>query len=364
MAHLQKLIQSVFILVVMITLSCSDDPDPNQNQNPNNPPPPPGGGEVTITSVEGGHMFWGDEMIIKGTGFSATKEENIIKLTSVYPTQSFCSMNYTSEAGGAIEIINATTTQLRVKIPLKLINNMPSCGPEKANLEVTVNGKKGTKEGLKFNGLPYIRNFAYHYGWFDIPSVTRIDDSVMIRGGMLGFYSRESELWDDIKLSIDGDPIEIKHRTIGVESGWAFYLPAEKYAITTNCSEEPDGWAARKMKFTFSVGDKSASNDLYVQYVPQSNASCKDCPATTAGLNSADSKWVIRGKNIWYTEVRFNPQQPCGGSSQGVSLNKSKMFDDEVTFQVPLSILAPGCTYTVVLTDQCDRGESLGSFTR
>ena len=360
MACFKKLIYAAFILIVMIAISCSDD---SEDQQPNQPPPPPGG-EVTITSVEGGHMFWGDEMIINGTGFSATKEENIIKFTSVIPSQTFCAMNYTSETGGVIEIVSATTTQLKVKIPLKLVNDKPSCGPESVNLEVTVKGKKGTKEGVKFNALPWIGEFNYHYGWFDIPSVTRIGDSVMIAGGMLGFKSRESELWKDIKLYIAGDLTAAKYRTVGMESGWVFYLPAEKYGIVGNCSEEPDGWAAREMTFTLSVGGKSVSNDLYVQYLPDMSVSCEDCPTKTADLNPADPKWELSGKNIWFTEVRFNPAPPCGGPSQGMALNKGKIFADEIIFQVPLAMLEGGCTYSVFLSDECDRSELIGSFSR
>lgn len=363
MASLRKLFYSAFILVVMMSISCSDDSDPDPNQNPNNPPPPPGG-EVTITSVEGGNMFWGDEMTITGTGFSAVKEENNVKLLSVWPTATFCNLNYTSASGGVIEIISASTTQLKVKIPVKLnANGDADCGPEKATLEITVNGKKGTKEGLRFHGWPRIGEFNYHYGWFDIPTVTRIGDSVMLDAGMHGWDARESDLWDDIKISIDGNDIETKYRTIGLESGFAFYLDADTYG-EMNCSDEPDGWApARKMNFTISVGGKSASKELYVQYLPAMNASCDECPASTEALNSLDPVWKITGSNIYYTEARFTPIAPCSGPSQGVLLTKDT-FADEFTFTIPLSILADGCSYSVTLADPCGRAELIGSFSR
>lgn len=343
------------ILMVGIALSCSNDNDPN-------PPPPPGGDEVTITSVEGGNMFWGDEMIITGTGFSATKAENIVKFTKVSLAQ-FCDLNYTSETGGVIEILHATTTQLRVKIPYKEINNTPVCGPERATLEITVDGKTAKKEGMEFNALPYIGEFNYHYGWFDIPSVTRIGDSVMIEGGMKGYFSRESELWDDISLTIDGAPVAIKDRTIGLESGWAFFLPVEDYG-EVSCSDEPEGWApARKMNFTISVAGKSASIELYVQYLPAMSVGCEDCPGTTAELNPSNPVWKLTGNNIYFSEARFIPQPPCQGSDQGVLLNKAT-FADEVTFQIPLAILTSPCEYAVVLTDHCDRSELIGFFTK
>jgi hypothetical protein len=186
----------------------------------------------------------------------------------------------------------------------------------------------------------------------------------MIEGGMGGYLARESELWDDIKLTIDGDQVEAKYRTIGLESGWAFYLPVEKYGAMS-CSEEPEGWApAREMAFTLSVAGKTASTDLYVQYLPTASVACEDCPGTEADLNQVDPSWKITGTNIYYTEARFTPQPPCGGPSQGIALTKGKPFEDEIIFQIPLSILTDQCTYAVTLTDPCGRSELLGFFTK
>jgi len=364
MEGFRKLIYAAIALFVAVAMSCSDDSEDQNNPNTPPPPPPGGGGEVTITDVSGGHMFWGDEMVITGTGFSTVKADNIIKLTGVFPTATFCNLNYTSASGGVIEIVSATATQLKVKIPFKQnVNGDPVCGPEEATLEVAVNDKKATKQGLKFNALPWIGDFNYHYGWFDYPSVTRIGDSVMIEGGMLGFHSRESELWNDITLYVNGAQVGTKYRTVGLESGWAFYLPAEKYG-EMNCSEDPNGWAAREMEFKLSVGGKSVSRNLFVQYLPEQFAACEDCPATESGLNPVDPIWKITGTNIYYTELRFVPVQPCGGTSQGVLLNKGKTFDDEVTAQIPLSILAPGCSYSVFLVDPCNNSSLIGYFTR
>jgi len=359
----KKLIHAAITLIVIAAMSCSGSDDPDDPTN-NPPPPPPPGGDVTITSVSGGHMFWGDEMVINCTGFSTVKEENVVRLTGVFPTATFCNLNYTSANGGVIEIVSAAATQLKVKIPFKVNGNGdPVCGPEEANLEVTVNDKKATKEGLKFNALPWIGDFNYHYGWLDYPSVTRIGDSVMIEGGMMGYLSRESDLWNDIALYIDGSLVPAKYRTIGQESGWAFYLDVEEYG-EMNCSQDPDGWAARKMRFTLTVGGKSASNDLFVQYLPEQNAACADCPTAESALNPVDPSWKITGKNMYYTELRFVPAPPCGGASQGVSLFKDKTFDDEISVQIPLSILAAGCSYNVYLVDPCENSTFIGFFAR
>lgn len=307
-------------------------------------------------------MFWGDDMTINGSGFSTNKANNIVKLTSV--ALNFCGLNYTSEPGGDIEIISATATQLRVKIPYKEINDIPMCGPERATLEVTVNGKTAKKEGIKFTGLPWIGSFNYHYGWFDIPSVTRIGDSVMIDGGLRGYFARESELWNQIVLTIDGKTVPSKYRVVGMESGRAFFLPVEEYG-DMSCSDEPDGWApARKMNFTISVAGKSASTDLYVQYLPAMSVGCHTCPGSTPDLNPVDPSWKIKGSNIYFTEARFTPMPPCGGASQGVNLFKNKKFEDEISFQIPLAMLADGCSYSVTLGDPCGRSQFVGVFSK
>lgn len=355
----KKLIKAAIILFVMMSISCSDDQNPGTSSSS-------GGDDVTITDISGGNMFWGDEMVINGTGFSTVKEENIVKLTGVSPSASLCPLNYTSDSGGDIEIVSATATQLKIKIPFRGSvsddNSTVECGPEKANLEVTVKDKTATKEGLKFNALPWIGGFNYHYGWFDYPSVTRIGDSVMIEGGMKGYYARESGLWYDITLYIDGTPIEAKYRTIGLESGWAFYLSAVEYG-EMNCSTEPDGWAAREMQFALTVAGKGVSKYLFVQYLPEQSVYCADCPATESKLNP-DKTWRITGTNIYYTEIRFVPQTENCGTSQVMSLSKGKTFDDEITVQLPLSVLIDECVYSVFLVDPCNNSILIGDFTR
>lgn len=336
-----------------IIFSCSDDGDPDQNQGPNPPPPP--GGNVTVTSVGPAHLFWGDEMTINGTGFSTVKEQNIIKFTNVVPTTTIagCDLNYTSVQGD-IEIVSASATQLKIKVPLRKTSmGNPICGPHKANLEVTVGDKVATFEGIEFAPLLVIGSFAYHYGWFDVPNVTRIGDSVMLSGGLMATSPNSSKYWDKLRLSIDGTNIAIKYRSIGLEHGWSFYLPVEDFG-EINCSEEPDGWGAREMEFKFYIEgtDKSVSRMLYVKYFPASTASCDLCPSPLSKLAGGNPEWVIKGQNMNYSEVRFSPLNPCGGSSQGMAIT-ADAWTDEIRFTVPLSILSGNCGYGVHLTNEC-----------
>jgi hypothetical protein len=337
--------------MMSMIVSCSDDSDdPLQNQNQNTNNNTSAVGPVTITDIQSG-VFWGDELTINGTGFSAAKEENIIKFVKLPPLS--CSLQYTSAAGGDIEIISATATQLKIKVPLRIVQGNPSCGPLKADIEVSVKDNKDTYEGVTFGPLPYIGTFNYHYGWFDVPNVTRVGDSVMLRGGLLATGPNGSEYWDDVRLSINGANIPIKFRSVGLESGWAFLLPVKDYA-DMNCTEEPDGWGAREMDFKFYIQgtEKSASRKLYVKYLPDQGASCFSCPVSVSLAQGGTPEWVIHGKNMNYSEARFYPKV-CGGPSQGMSIAAGQ-WTDEIKFEIPLSILAAGCKYDVALTNVCD----------
>jgi hypothetical protein len=346
-------------VAAMIIISCSDDPN-DPSQNPNTPPPPPGGNtEVTITSVPNG-VFWGDELTITGTGFSTVKEENLIKFTKLPPLS--CSLQYTSGAGGDIEIISASATQLKIKVPLRKISDNPVCGPHKADIEITVNGKTAKHEGVTFGPLPYVGEFSYHYGWFDVPKVTRIGDSVMLNGGLLATGPKDSEYWDDLRLSVDGKSIPIKFRSIGLESGWAFLLPPEEFA-SPDCSDEPDGWRAREMTFTFHIQgtDKKASRKLFVQNWPQVNASCYTCPPNISLSNPLPQHWVIRGKNMSFSGARFVPVNATTTAAQSISVTSSA-WTNEIAFEIPLSILTADYQYSVYLTNKCDT-TSVGQLT-
>jgi hypothetical protein len=352
MRYAKKSLFLVSVLTMMFTMfSCSDnsdDPMQNQNQTPNNNTST--SGPVTITDISSG-VFSGDELTIKGTGFSAVKEENVVKFIKLPPLS--CPLQYTSAAGGDIELISATATQLKIKVPLRLVQGNPACGPLRADIEVCVKDKKDTYAGVTFGPLPYIGTFNYHYGWFDVPDVTRVGDSVMLRGGLIATGPNDSEYWDDVRLSVDGKNIPIKFRSVGLESGWAFLLPVKDYA-DINCSEEPDGWGAREMEFKFSIQGtgKSASRKLFVTYLPDRAASCFSCQPTVSLALGETPEWVIHGLNMSYSEARFFPATCCG-ASQGMGITAGQ-WTDEIKFEIPLSILAAGCAYNVYLTNLCD----------
>jgi hypothetical protein len=270
-------------------------------------------------------------------------------------------MNYSSESGGAIEIISTTATQIKIKIPAKMSsNNTVICGPESATIEVTVKDKKATIAGVEFSPLPYVGSFLYHYGWFDHPSVTRIGDSLMMSGGLMGTKGPASPLWSKVRLSIAGKNMPIKRRTIGLESGWAFYLDAKEFG-EIHCEEGEDGWNARELPFTFSIEgtDKSATRNMRVEYLPTPSTSCVDCPNIISKSLGGNPVWKISGKDMFFKEARFSPSN-CGGTSQSIAISGG-VFTDEIQVSIPLSIMAAGCSYGVTLVDHCDGTRYMGA---
>jgi hypothetical protein len=331
-------------LLAALMISCNDDDsDPDQNPGPTGP--------VTITNVPA-DKFWNDELVITGTGFSPVKEENVVRFVNVTPKSS-CTINYTSD-GGAIEIVSATATQITIKVPVRR-NPFGDivCGPSMADIEITVDGNKATSTGHKFRALPFLGLFNYHYGWFDVPDVTRVGDSVMISGGLLGDNPKQNPDWTKLKLLVNGANMPYKFRSIGLESGFAFFLPVETYA-EINCTEEPEGWGARLMEFKLAIDgtDKFSKRDLWVKYYPEQVATCTECATSVSKSGGSSALWKITGRYMSYTEARFAPVEPCTGASQGVAINAS-LWTNQLQFTVPTSILTEGCAYAVTLHDEC-----------
>lgn len=326
-------------MLALLIISCNkDDSDPDVPSGP-----------LSINHIETG-KFWGDELVITGTGFSPVAEENVVKFLNV-TAMHLCEINYTSD-GGDIEIVSATETKLTIIVPGWKPTGEYLCGPTAADIEISVNSNTAVSEDHTFGQIPYLEGFNYHYGWFDLSHMSRVGDSVLIDAGLRGANQLQSPYWNDLRLSINDKSVPFKYRTIGGESGLAFYLPVSEYA-ETNCTTEPDDWGAREMKFTLSIRNtnKSASRNLYVQYYPEQASSCAICPANLSKSEGGNPFWRITGKNMSYNEAIFTPIA-CSGTPQGVTITAGAWVD-ELQFSIPLSILSIGCTYAVTLSDGC-----------
>lgn len=352
----EKILKSLKFAALALLIACSggsDDDDPN---------PPGPSGEVTISSIDEWPM-WGQTLVIHGTGFSPTASENIVRLPAYYP--GWCSVNYTTEDGGDMQIISATATEIKVSIPMEE-QNFGDCGPEYATVEVEVKGKTAKVDNVKFVGPPQVNRFEYHWGWWDLPTITKIGDSVLLGGGLQGNYAKQSPYWDKLRLSIEGIPVPIKYRKVSHStSGWAFLLPTAQFG-EVNCGEGENGWNDRAMTFKFHLEgtDISDERDLYVQYLPDDVFINEvEGPKTVSKSTTLNPEWHVEGVDMYYDRVRFIPQEGCGNGTVTASVSPSVGFKNELFFGIPLSLLSAGCTYSVGLLDPCDDGEVIGSIT-
>jgi hypothetical protein len=337
-------------------LACSGNADDDD-------PTPGPTGDVKITSTND-YPIWGETLTIQGTGFSPTKADNIVSFKSYYP--GWCDVNYTTGEGGDMEIISASATELQVSIPMEE-RNYGDCGPEYATIEVDVKGKKATIENIKFVGPPQVNRFEYHWGWWDLPTITKIGDSVLLGGGLQGGYAKESPYWNKLRLSIDGISVPIKYRKISNSKyGWAMSLPVSEFG-KIECGEGENGWNDRAMTFKFFIEgtDISDERELFVQYLPEvvevTNVEGQTTVSKTGTLNP---EWHVTGVDMYYDRVKFTPVSGCGGNiTAEINVSPSVGFKNELMFGIPLSLLSATCSYTVSLIDPCDHQKIIGSIT-
>jgi hypothetical protein len=357
MKAVEKILKSLKFLAFALVVACSggsDDDDPQ---------PPGPSGDLSITSTND-WPIWGEVMTIHGTGFSPTAGENIVRFLSYEP--GWCDVEYTTEEGGDMQIISATSTELKVSVPMEEMN-FGDCGPEYANIEVEVKGKKAKIENVKFVGPPQVNSFEYHWDWWDLPTITRIGDSVLLGGGLQGNYADESPYWNKLRLSIDGKPVPIKYRKIFNSTyGWAMFLPVSDFG-EVNCAEGENGWNERPMTFKFYIEGTEIfdERDLNVQYLPDRVEITKVEGATSVSKSATlNPEWHVEGENMYYDRVRFVPQGGCGGNVTVVAnVSPSAGFKNELLFGIPLVLLSENCTYAVGLIDPCDEGKIIGAVT-
>lgn len=352
----EKILQCLKFLLFAVVLACSstDDDDPQ---------PPGSSGELKITSVEDWPM-WGQTLIIHGTGFSPTAKENIVRFPGYYP--GWCGVSYTTEEGGDMEIVSASATELKVTIPMEE-QNYGDCGPEYATIEVAVKGKTAKIENVKFVGPPQVNLFEYHWGWWDMPTITKIGDSVLLGGGLQGNYAEDSPYWNKLRLSVDGKPVPIRYRKISNSNfGWALILPTTEFG-EVNCDEGELGWNERLMTFKFFIEGTDISDErkLNVQYLPEDVFVKKvEGPTSVSKSATLNPEWHVEGVDMYYDKVRFVPQSGCGGNiSHEINVSPSVGFKNELFFGIPLVLLSEGCTYTVLLKNPCDDVRTIGAIT-
>jgi len=137
----------LFFIIILVNIpGCSRDPS---NNPPPPPPPPPAANGPTITNFFPASGITGTQVVIDGTNFSSSAQDNIVKFNGVVAS-----------------IITASSTQLTVTVP-----NTATTG----NISVTVNNKSAISiPYFIVLGPPTITSFA--------PTNGRPGDQVIITG--------------------------------------------------------------------------------------------------------------------------------------------------------------------------------------
>ena len=116
--HISKYCLVILCFIVFACKKKTDDTNPGGN-NPPPPPPPPNSSGFSIASTSPQYPYWGEELTITGTGFSTNKNDYSFKFIGDVIA---CSLS-------AFELISATATELKVKMPLGIsTTNGRKCG--------------------------------------------------------------------------------------------------------------------------------------------------------------------------------------------------------------------------------------------
>jgi hypothetical protein len=351
--------KTCLVVLCFFVFACKKSTDANSgggNNPPPPPPPPPNTSGFTITSASPQYPYWGDELTIKGNGFSTNKNDYSFRfLGNVID----CNLN-------AFELISATTTELKIKIPIGNNSNGKRCGPGSELVIITANGKSDTTDVINFLGWPRLQGVCTHFGgWagnYFIPG----DSVAMNMTGATGIFASINNNDKNAELEVDGINIPIKWRTYSAcFSGLAgvIILEKEKFA-RLKCSTDSDwGNGGRMLKFKiFNPGtNRFDTASYFVEWLPLQNFSSYVGAPTISKSAGGFPAWTIKGKDMSYQKARFTSTN-CNLTPQEVEINHNGDFYNEGTIPIPLSILTVACNYSVSIINHCGNEKVLGSL--
>lgn len=356
---------SVTVLTLLLIASCGKPKDDDEG-----PGPGPGGNNdpATITSISPEFIFWGEQLTINGTGFSTTKTDNFVWIIS----DDDCGTNpQDSTDWKKAEVVSATATKLIIKVPHTISTSGLPCGPDlSAGLRVTVKGKSTVvpTQGIKPMGFPYPVAFCDDYPGYHGPLAIRPGDSVLLKyggGGMIPLHNSGNQ--SKIRLMIGSTPVPVKLRP-GVTGcstyGIAFQLGLLEFAKPGCTPLDPTwGLAGETMPMRLyidGVTQATVTKNIFVANLPKGTISSTSGPLIVSKSAGGNPFWTVKGKSMHYRKVKFIAASPCTGSVEASTVCNS--FCDEFNFNIPLSLLTPGCSYGVFLIDACDQSKSIGGI--
>lgn len=348
------------IIFCFILFACKKSDDNNSGGGPNPPPPPPppppNNSGFSITSISPQYPYWGEEITIKGSGFTTNKNDYSFRYLGDVVS---CNM-------GSFQLISATATELKLKLSIGTsITNGRKCGPFSDQLIVTANGKSDTTDGINFLGWPRIQGVCTHFGGWSGNYLIPGDSTAMNMAGAVGIYASVNNNNKNAELEVDGINIPVKWRNYtACNSGLAGVITLEKEKFAElKCSSDPDwGNGGRMLKFkVFNPGtERFDTASYFVEWLPFQNFSSFSGESTISLAAGGFPKWTIRGINMSFKKAKFTSTN-CNLTPQEVTINHDGDFYNEGTFPIPLSVMTVGCNYSVSISDHCGKVRVLGS---
>jgi hypothetical protein len=349
---------------------CSEDQDPD-NDNPSNPnnPTPTINVEISETSPE--FTFWGDELTIKGKGFSTKLDDNFVWLKNETASLGTCTSGNPADRNDSTgwrkaTVLRATSTSLTIKVPYKTASENPNnrpCGVINPNISITVKGKTAVSEKVKLLGIPYIFDICYTNSGFKgagmIPGKT-LENQISIPG--VGVYGESSGVNDKMKLSVNGVILPltkvVSTGPTNCASSYRFVIPLE---FADGKCDTPDpvltGRFANMMDFVAVIDGTSKSSEKLTYPVSSfPDRTFKTFTQKVVSYSEAGNpEIVVEGTGLnWYKEARFSGQgnQNCPLATIGPVASGD---GTRLTILVPLAQMVVGCTYSLTLMDVCGR---------
>lgn len=363
--------QSLLSLLLVVSsfgfFSCSEEEGPNNVNNPNTPVVTKL--EIIETSPE--FVFWGEEITIKGTGFSSKVEDNFVWLKGESQSFGNCALTNRTDSLGwrKATVLSATATSLTVRIPYvpasQNANGKP-CGVYNPNISITVAGKTAVTPQLKLLGIPFVNEVCISNSGFKGSGIIpgKESNNVISIGG-LGMFGATSGMEAKMKLTIGPENIPLTKTNPPIatcSNGFSFTIPITM--ASGECTADPirTGRFSKMMDFVASIEGTSIRSEKFpypVGSFPDQSIESLATQRVSKGAGG-NPEIKIKGKGLnWYKEARFNSTNIAGCPMTTIG-PVPNVAGTELTVGIPLANMTAGCTYQISLINTC--GVSTGQI--
>lgn len=341
------------VFVAFLFTACSKGGDNGGEQPPPPPPPPPPGGAPTITSTFPEYVFWGKELTIDGSGFSTKASDNIVYLKG----NKSCDTDTTWQKA---EVLSATATRLKVKVPYIIRPNGVPCGNDYAYVRVTVNNKSvtSTKAVKQVGPLQIEICHPFGVGPDGYPKTLRPGDSSVVSAHLYTLYTRESGYYDKIKLAVNDLHVETVDRSFpgATCGGLTFMLSPAAYSSLGNCDKPFPEWTgdpARKLRITARIDgtDFTDTADGYVFNQPITSITNVEGNTIISKSAGGNPSLLVKGKYMHFNTVRWSTLNELPIS---VAVNVG-VTETEFYISVPVGQMLAGKTYSGSGINSCGK---------